>query len=255
MSRTKRYIEDIAAQLELPIDDPRVLDEAARRTGETTLRHNQFAVVMCSKCIGMTLITNRYDVKEVGVPTDCSCGGKYAEIDPTVKAVEELLGFAIKREGDVVIGDIVEPLTWHMSGWGRQLVLATNSQERWIRYVRPMLNGINFVTGKDTPYSHYEDYQAYYSANEEDQGWVKVWKDSTTLHHYFDQRRRWADKEQLEVYWQRLHFAIERECTVEIDNVHELRYACMELEQRCFQVNVPVPDMPTKEEIKEGILI
>jgi len=211
------------------------------------LAANEFAIVMCDGCSNTLPVVGQQNAS-VALPTVCGCGGNFKPIEKQARATADLLGFSLKREGELEVGDIVEPFNWGMGGgWNRQLILAVDHDSRKITFYRPMGTG-TFVGGTDG-YLRAEKFEGYYSERPEDQSWYKMYgKDFTTYYAYLEERRRWAEKEQLDVYWLWLHSAIERECVDQIDNIHELRHACMELEQSCMGLHVQVPGMPTKEE-------
>ncbi len=267
MSRMKRFLEQVMEELGADQITEEVLQFAQRRLeiGPTQeipmneqLDYKGFAVVMCDRCVSMIPVHGPRDRGKglpatIGIPTKCSCGGTYKRVEPDAKGVVEGLGFAIKREGELEIGDIVEPFGWGMGGgWTRQLVINVEPVKRKIKFCRPMATGT--YVGLPSSYLTAEVYEGYYSEKPEDQSLFKVFpKDCATESNYLADRRTWAEKAQLDLYWQRLHGAIERECPEPAENIHQLRYDCFELEHRCQQLKVSIPDMPTKEEAERGV--
>ena len=241
-----------------------VVAEATRRLGEfTLLKYNEFRVVMCERCTSTLVVKGRHDATNlkgadgIGVPAKCSCGGDYKVLDPTVAKLSGLLTDCaeIKREDQVEVGDIVEPLTWGIAGgWNRQLVLEVNRENNKVRYARPYVRAFFHSTGADS-YPRCEDYWGGWSEDERSVGWVKYWRDSTTMYHCLEDRRKFANRDQLVVYWERLHFAIERECTEPAENEHQLRYDCMVIEHDVIRAGVPIPEIPTKEQIEAGVVL
>jgi len=256
----KRFLEGVMEELGVDEVTEEVLDFAQRRlelgpTQEVSMNeqldYKGFAVVMCDRCVSILPVRGKHDRGKglpttIGIPAKCSCGGSYKMVEADAKGVVESLGFAIKREGELEIGDIVESFGWGMGGgWSRLVVV--EPEKRKIKYCRPMASAT--YLGSPSSYLTAEVYEGYYSEKPQDQSLFKVFpKDCTTEQNYLAYRRNWAEKEQLELYWQRLHGAIERECPEPAENIHQLRHDCFELEHRCQQLKVPIPEMPTKEE-------
>jgi hypothetical protein len=263
MSYMKRHLEDVMTDMESETLNEHVVAEAARRIGEQNLlKYKEIRVVMCDRCTNTLIVKGRHGdslhglkVDGIGIPTKCSCGGEYIILDPNVAKLKDLLtdGAELKREDQLEVGDVVEPLTHGLySGWSRQVVLEVDHEQRRIRYARAYITGFFHGTGPE-PYPKCEDYLAHWSEHE--LGWVKCWRDSSTVYHYLQDRRSSANKEQLTIYWERLHFAIERECTEPAENEHQLRYDCMVIEHDVIRAGVPIPEIPTKDQIEAGTVI